>query len=291
MRRLALFSGKGGTGKTSLTAAFTRLAGEVVAVDCDVDAANLALLLPGADAPSTDFLSGERAVVDPDLCISCGRCLGVCRFDALGFDARGLVVSDPLKCEGCHACTYTCPTEALYMRDNLAGTWAIRRLKRGWLVHATLGVAQDNSGKLVARVRQKADALARAQGLDTVLIDGPPGIGCPVHAAMGQVHRILAVTEPTPSGEHDLVRLLDTAAHFGVPAMVAINKHDLAPDQTEHIEALCAERGVEVAGRVPFDPMVPRALARGELPLGEVVSPATDAAIRHLYDQLTRESP
>lgn len=291
MRRLALFSGKGGTGKTSLTAAFTRLAGDVVAVDCDVDAANLALLLPGADAPATDFLSGERAVVDQDACISCGRCLGVCRFDALGFDGLGQVVVDPLKCEGCRACTHVCPPDAIHMHDNLAGTWATRRLEQGWLVHATLGIAQDNSGKLVAKVRQEADALAAAQGLDTILIDGPPGIGCPVHAAMGQVHRILAITEPSPSGEHDLVRILDTAAHFGVPAMVAINKHDLSPEWTERIEAMCAARGVEGAGRVPFDERVPLALARGELPLGEVVSPATDAAIRHLYAQLTRESP
>jgi len=289
MRRLAIFSGKGGTGKTSLVAAFTHLHSRVVAADCDVDAANLALLLPGRDEPDRAFFSGKKARVLDDLCSACGECVSTCRFGALDWTADGGVAVDRLACEGCEVCARVCPFEAIALDDNQAGVWTRRSLDgevgARWLVHATLGVAQDNSGKLVSRVRAEADALAAAHDIDTVLIDGPPGIGCAVHAAMGQVDRILVVTEPTPSGEHDLVRLLETAAQFDVPACVAINKHDLSERGSAAIVATCRRWGVEVIGWIPFDPAVPRALARGEVPLGHAVDPVTDAAIRAVWER------
>ena len=293
MQRLAVFSGKGGTGKTTLVAAFARLTERVVAADCDVDAANLALLLPGVDEPSRPFMSGQKAQVQDELCLSCGKCIPHCRFGALGWVSSVEVAVAPLACEGCEVCVQVCPGESILMLPNQAGTWTRRALAAshapdaGWLVHAELGVAQDNSGKLVTEVRSQADALARTHGIETVLIDGPPGIGCAVHAAMGQVSRILVVTEPTPSGEHDLLRLLETARQFHVPACVAINKHDLSPGGAAAIEAACAARGIEVIGRVPFDAAVPAALARGEVPLGAAVAPETDAAIRALWERFS----
>jgi len=296
MERLAVFSGKGGTGKTTLVAAFAHLAERVVAADCDVDAANLALLLPGPDEPARPFVSGQKARVVQDLCLSCGQCLPYCRFGALSWVSSLDVAVDPLACEGCGVCVTQCPGEAIEQLPNQAGTWTRRALAgthapdAGWLVHAALGVAQDNSGKLVAQVRAEADALAAAHGIDTVLIDGPPGIGCAVHAAMGQVSRILVVAEPTPSGDHDLARLLETAAQFQVPACVAVNKHDLSARGTAAIAATARSFGVEVIAHIPFDPGVPRALARGEVPLGARVAPETDAAIRALWERFSRES-
>lgn len=295
MQRLAVFSGKGGTGKTTLVAAFAHLSARIVAADCDVDAANLALLLPGDDEPPRPFFAGLKARVVEELCIGCGDCIPHCRFGALGWVSDLEVEVDPLACEGCKVCALVCPGEAFAFDDNQAGVWTRRALSAthdpdaGWLVHAALGVAQDNSGKLVARVRAEADALAKAHDIDTVLIDGPPGIGCAVHAALAQVSRILVVTEPTPSGEHDLLRLLETAAQFRVPGCVAINKFDLSPTGTAAIEAACAARGVEVIGRIPFDAAVPMALARGEVPLGERVAPDTDAAIRALWRRFSLE--
>jgi MinD superfamily P-loop ATPase len=280
-----VFSGKGGTGKTTLVACFAELAGPAVAVDCDVDAANLKLLMAGEDIHREAFLAGRLATIDPDRCLGCNACAAACRFEAIEQGELGPTVQ-PLSCEGCGVCAIVCPSPStIHFHDKLAGHWMRRISGDTLLVHASLGVAQDNSGKLVARVRQEAAQWADRQGLGTILVDGPPGIGCPVHAAMGGIDRLLAVSEPTPSGLHDLERLLGLAAHFGLPAVTVVNKWDLAPSLTRTIEQVCAELGVPSAGRIPFDPAVPRMLAQGALPLTAPAQPETVAAIERCWQR------
>jgi len=287
MRTLAVFSGKGGTGKTTLVACFAQLAGRAVAVDCDVDAANLNLLLPGEDIDREPFLAGRKAIVDEAACLGCGACASACRFDAL-LPGQGAWSVDPMACEGCGVCSLVCPAQdVIHYRANLAGHWMRRRSGSTLLVHAALGVAQDNSGKLVAKVRKEAADWADREGVPLVLVDGPPGIGCPVHAAMGQLERILVVTEPTPSGLHDLARMLRLAQHFGVPCSVAINKWDLAPSLTQSIEDACKTWSVPIAGRIPFDPAVPRLLAQRLLPLQEPVGEMTIDAIGDCWSRFS----
>lgn len=290
MRQLVVLSGKGGTGKTTLAACLARLAGRVVIADADVDAPDLALVLPGEDGPAEPFVAGRRAVIRPERCLVCGACEAVCRFGAVRTDgAGGALVAprvDPLACEGCGACAQVCLADAVRFRDNLAGVWRVRRIPEGWLVRAALGVAQDNSGKLVTRVREEARRIAAAEGVDLILVDGPPGIGCPVHAALVGADDLLAVTEPTPAGEHDLQRLLRLAQHFAVPVHVVVNKWDLAPALTERLERLCADSGATVVGRIPFDPGVPRALAHARLPLDPPAAAATRAAVRAIAGRL-----
>jgi MinD superfamily P-loop ATPase len=280
VKQLVVISGKGGTGKTSIVASLAFLSAwqtPVATADCDVDAANLALLLPGEDIRTEPFWSGRRAKIDADSCMLCGLCAEQCRAAAIHIE--DLAVVDPLACEGCGVCELVCPEEAVSFVDNQAGVWMERRTTFGPLIHAALGIAQDNSGKLVAQVREEARTVAERDGIDLVLVDGPPGIGCPVHASLTGCDLALVVTEPTPSGEHDLERVLELLDHFRVPATVLINKHDLSPEFTARIEALAKRAGTQVVGKLPFSPEVPRALARGELPLAveAVAAPLAEA--------------
>ncbi len=271
MRQLVVISGKGGTGKTSVVASLAHLAaaeaaGPVVTADCDVEASNLAIVLSGRERAREPFISGRRAVVAPDRCTACGACEEHCRFDGVAVEGDVATV-DRLACEGCGVCALVCPEDAIRFEDNQAGWLLESDTALGPLVHARLGVAQDRSGKLVAAVRSRAREAAERAGAPWLLIDGPPGIGCPVHAALTGCDLVLVVTEPTPSGEHDLLRVLDLVDHFRMRAAVLINKHDLAPDVSRRIEDLAARRGAPVVGRIPFDPVIPRALAGGVLPL------------------------
>jgi MinD superfamily P-loop ATPase len=263
MRQITLISGKGGTGKTSLAGAFVRLSGRCVAVDADVDAANLALLLPGEDAAWRPFESGRRAVIDPERCSACGACLEACRFSALSETATG-VESDPLRCEGCGACAQVCDEHAVSFRANRAGSWTTRSTRWGRLVHASLGVAQDSSGRLVAHLRREARQLAAREAVDWVLIDGPPGIGCPAHAAITGVDGVVVVTEPTEAGVHDLARALALADHFGLPAGVVLNKCDLNAEASRRVETVASRWRAPLLGTIPFDPRLPRLLGRME---------------------------
>lgn len=225
------------------------------------------LLLAGEDQEEKPFFAGQRARIDPVTCTACGACLSACRFRAIACTG-GTYEVDPLACEGCGVCGLVCPSpRTITFAENQVGTWAMRRFDHGWLVHARLGIAQDSSGKLVALLRRQAEGLGERSHAPILLVDGPPGIGCPVHAAMGGVDLVVAVTEPSASGEHDLLRLLDLAHHFQRRAVVVLNKADLAPDVSRRLESVCAGRGVAVVGRIPFDPEVPRLLARGALPL------------------------
>lgn len=290
MKRLAIFSGKGGTGKTTLAASLTELAPKAVAADCDVDAANLALLLHGDDEAIRPFFAGQKATIDPDRCAGCGLCEARCRFDAIEWDdstsAFRVVTA---ACEGCGVCGMVCPSSGtITFSDNQAGTWTRRQLgDKHALVHAELGVAQDNSGKLVAVVREEAEKMADEADVPLIIIDGPPGIGCPVHAAIGRVDLAVAVTEPTVSGERDLERFLDTAKHFEVPAAVVINKWDLSPKGADRIAEVCKARGIDVIGRIPFDEAMPRMLAKGQVPLTTPASDVTRAAFAAIWDEVS----
>jgi len=258
MKEIVVLSGKGGTGKTTIVASFAALAKNKVLCDCDVDAADLHLLLKPKMKETHEFRSGQTAIIDEKLCTSCGLCEEVCRFEAIK-DYK----PDPTACEGCGFCWRVCPENAITMEENLAGHWYISETKYGPLVHARLGIAQENSGKLVNVVRQNARSIGQKEGLEYIITDGPPGIGCPVISSLSGANLALLVTEPTLSGMHDLERVIGVCRHFGVPALVCINKYDLNEDNTCQIERYCLEQGIEVAAKLPFDNIVTESLING----------------------------
>jgi MinD superfamily P-loop ATPase len=260
MKEIVVVSGKGGTGKTTIVASLAALAKSKVMVDCDVDAADLNLLLQPTAQEKQVFWSGQKAVIDQEKCTQCGICEDVCRFNAI----KEFQV-DPISCEGCGLCYHICPDEAVIMEENLAGSWFVSETKYGPLVHARLGIAQENSGKLVTTVRKQARALAEEQGLDLILSDGPPGIGCPVISSISGVNLAVVVTEPTLSGIHDLERVIGVCRHFAVPVMVCINKYDLNEDNTRQIKDYCNDQSIDVAVKIPYDNVVTEALIRGLL--------------------------
>lgn len=278
MQELVIISGKGGTGKTSLTAAFAALAQPVALADCDVDAADLHLMLRPRIRQREEFRSGATAVIDAERCVQCGACRAACRFDAI--DAAFVV--DPLACEGCRVCLYACPVQAVTMAENVCGEWFVSDTDYGVMAHAALGVAAENSGKLVATVRQQAKRIAAEEGRDLILIDGSPGIGCPVISSIAGASLVCVVTEPTLSGLHDLRRVIDLTAHFNIPATVCVNKADINPAMTAQIAAYCAERALPVAGTLPYDPLITEAVIR-QKPVTEL---APDAAISRLIQQM-----
>ena len=280
MKELVVLSGKGGTGKTTIVASFAALAKNKVLVDCDVDAADLHLLLQPTVNRSEEFWSGQAAVIDKSFCTGCGVCEQVCRSNAI----ENFTV-DPIPCEGCGFCFHVCPEKTIRMKDSLAGHWFISDTKYGPLVHARLGIAEDNSGKLVALVRQQAKALAQEQNLNYILSDGPPGIGCPVISALSGANLALLITEPTLSGMHDLERAIGVCHHFGVPALVCINKHDINEENTSNTEIFCRDMGVEVISKLPFDNVVTEALVQG-LPVVEYSSNGIATEIEALWKRV-----
>jgi len=282
MKEAVVLSGKGGTGKTSIVASLAALAKSKVMVDCDVDAADLYLLLQPAAQERQEFWSGQVAFINEERCTQCGLCQEVCRFEAIE-DFK----VDPVSCEGCSFCYHICPEEAITMKENLSGHWFISETRYGPLVHARLGVAQENSGKLVAVVRQRAKLIAEGQGLDYILSDGPPGIGCPVISSLSGVNLAVIVTEPTLSGIHDLDRVIGVCHHFNVPVMVCINKYDLNEDNTHQIESYCRSLGIEVVSRIPFDNVVTEALIRG-LPVVEYSQNRVTQEVRKLWRAISR---
>jgi len=258
MEEILVLSGKGGTGKTSIVGSLAALAEKKVLADCDVDAADLHLLLSPSVKQETEFWSGQVARIDRDKCTECFLCEDLCRFDAI----EDFTV-DPVSCEGCGFCSHICPVDAINMEENMAGHWFISDTRFGTLVHARLGIAQENSGKLVAQVRQQARKIAEEQGMDYTISDGPPGIGCPVISSLSGVNLALLVTEPTLSGIHDLERVVEVCRHFGVPTVVCINKYDINEENTRKIEDYCNSRDIRVASKIPFDNAVTEALVRG----------------------------
>lgn len=258
VRELVVLSGKGGTGKTSVTASFAVLAGKSVLVDCDVDAADLHLLLSPEVQEQHAFFSGNEAIIRQADCTGCGDCYSLCNFDAIIKNGDKFQV-DPVACEGCGVCVRFCPVHAIDFPERQCGAWMISDTRCGLMVHAQLGVAAENSGKLVSTVREQAWAVAVDKRIKLIISDGPPGIGCPVIASLSGVSMALVVTEPTVSGLHDLQRVLALARHFSVPAAVCVNKWDINPQQTERIEAAARSAGAEVLPRIRFDRSVTQA--------------------------------
>ena len=287
MKELAILSGKGGTGKTSLTAAFASLSEHMILCDADVDAADLHLLMEPDVQQRTDFVAGNEAVIDPDRCTQCGLCKDLCRFDAILFDTvPDRFEVDPIACEGCGVCHDLCPEQAIDFPQKTCGEWYISDTRFGPMVHARLGIAEENSGRLVALVRQETQKIVSEKKIDLVLTDGPPGIGCPVIASIGQSSAVLIVAEPTVSGRHDMERVARLAAHFKVPAMVCINKYDLNPDQTEAIEAFAGMNDIAVTGRIPFDPAFTRSMIEKKTVIETDDMSPVSLAIKSVWDRV-----
>ena len=280
MKEVLIISGKGGTGKTSIVGSFAVLADNKVMADCDVDAADLHLLLNPTVINDNEFRSGQVAVIDSEKCTECGLCENLCRFDAIGN-----YKVNPIACEGCGFCSHICPVDAISMKENMAGRWYISDSKYGLLVHAKLGIAQENSGKLVTLVKQQAKQIAERDNLDYIITDGPPGIGCPVISSLSGVNLALLVTEPTLSGIHDLERALGLCSHFNVPSIVCINKYDINEDNTTQIEKYCREQGIPVAVKIPFDNIVTEALVNG-LPVVEYSQGTVAKEISNLWHSI-----
>ncbi len=289
MKQLVILSGKGGTGKTTVAAALAHLASRefpIVLADADVDAANLELVLDPAKQETQDFTGGKSAVIDPAECTACGVCYDVCRFEAVipGDEAYRV---DSLACEGCAACHYQCPANAIRMEEQRDGQWFRSDTRFGPLFHAHLFAGQENSGKLVTLVKQQARLLGQDTGAALLVVDGPPGIGCPVISASSGMDLALHVVEPTVSGMHDLERILATTDHFGVQSLVAINKADLNPARSDGIAAFCAERGVELVGRIPYDTVVTEAMVQGRPVTEHTDGPVTEA-LRDVWEQVKK---
>jgi MinD superfamily P-loop ATPase len=261
---ITILSGKGGTGKTSVTAAFASLAGNTVFCDCDVDAADLHLILKPDIHSTHPFVSGSKAIIDPALCSGCGLCAEVCRFDAVLQNGDNTFYIDPLLCEGCKLCSRLCPDQAIRIEDSLNNFWYISSTRFGTLVHAHMMPGEENSGKLVATIRGKAREIATENNISRIINDGPPGIGCPVIASLSGVHKVLLVAEPSVSGLHDALRLTELTRKFGIPTSAVINKWDLNPELSQKLEEELKAESIEVIGKIPFDPTFTDAMIAGQ---------------------------
>ncbi len=282
MNELVILSGKGGTGKTSLIASFAVLAGgSLVTADCDVDAPDLHFLLQPQIQEKHEFIGSKLASIDLDLCSRCGLCSEHCRFEAIGDD----FTVDGLACEGCGLCVHVCPQCAVSMKDVVSGHWFRSITRCGPMVHARLGFGEANSGKLVSKVRQESRNLAEHARADLIMVDGPPGIGCPVIASLSGASMAVIVTEPSISGLHDLERVLDVCLHFDIPAAVCVNRYDLDVTFSSRIQSLTRQRDLVFLGRVPYDPGVTRAMVHGQTVIERGRGPAEDG-IRQLWSEI-----
>jgi MinD superfamily P-loop ATPase len=287
VNELVVISGKGGTGKTSIVASIAALAGTVVIADCDVDAADLHLLLGPQVERTIPFSGGKSAEIEFDRCSGCGKCWVLCRFDAIERigAAKPVFSIDASACEGCGVCAHFCPEEAISMQDVDNGEWFISGTRHGPLVHARLRAGAENSGKLVTLVRSEANKIAREKGTDLVLIDGSPGIGCPVIASITGADLVLVVTEPTVSGVHDLKRVTALTRHFGIETAVVVNKYDINEAMTRSIEEAARTDGLSICGRVRYDRRVTEAQIEGAS-IVETDGGAVREDIEHLWDSI-----
>lgn len=281
MKELVIISGKGGTGKTTLTASFAFLAKERVMADCDVDAADLHILAHPRVMHEEDFIGGAKAAIDPQKCVGCGACSEACRFGAISED---FVVSR-LSCEGCGVCFHVCPEQAVSLKGGLNGHWFISETRFGPMVHAALLPGEENSGKLVALVRNQAKVTARKLNKSLILVDGAPGVGCPVISSITGADQVLIVTEPTLSGLHDMERAVQLAQGFRIPVSVIINKYDINREITGQIEEFSAKERALVLGRIPYDSEVIKAMVQRRCVVENGSSPAT-AAILEIWEKL-----
>jgi len=302
MKQILVISGKGGTGKTILTASFANLAKNKVMVDSDVDAADLHLILHPKIKEKHEFKGLPKAFINQEKCTGCGECAKVCRYGAvINIDVRCKMqdtryknkknnpqfLIDASSCEGCTICMHVCAVDAISMKDTISGEWYISKTKYGPMVHAKLGIAEENSGKLVSVVRQHAKSLAQEKNLDYVIIDGPPGIGCPVIASLSGVDIALVVTEPTLSGIHDMERVISVAKHFGVQVACIINKFDINLDNTKNIESWCQINNVPIIGKIPYDQSVTESIVHG-VPLVEYAENQVAYEIKNIWNTLSK---
>jgi MinD superfamily P-loop ATPase len=282
MKELVIISGKGGTGKTSIVAAFASLAVNKVLSDADVDAADLHLIMNPQATERHDFQAGHSAIINLERCTACGLCRDLCRYNAISED----YIVNRLDCEGCGVCVYFCPEKAVDFPLKTCGEWYLSETRFGPMVHARLGIAEENSGKLVTLVRQEARKMAEAKRLDLILTDGPPGIGCPVIASLGGASAALIVTEPTVAGRHDMERVAQLADFFRVPVMVCVNKADLNPDSAREIQQYAEKKGYVFLGAIPFDPVFTKAMVAGQTVIEYDNHTEAAAALRQIWQKV-----
>ena len=287
MKELVVISGKGGTGKTTVVGALAALAPDKVIADCDVDAADLHLVLGPQVQKTIGYEGSELAVIDPERCTGCGECLRVCRFGAI-LEQEGRYSIDPLSCEGCGACMHACPVGAIAMKPRLSGWVYVSSTPYGTMVHGELRPGEETSGKLVTQVKMRARELGRLEGTKLLLVDGSPGIGCPVIASLSGAHVALVVTEPSRSALHDLARVVEVARHFRARPFLVLNKADLSPGLAEEVEAYARQAGLVVLGRIPYDEGVVRAQVAGRPVVEDGDGPAA-RALRSLWEKLAAE--
>lgn len=290
MKEIVVISGKGGTGKTSIVASFAALADRIVLADCDVDAADLHLVLNPEIETREEFSGGKKASIIRELCIACDRCIEECRFDAIAYpdsEEADVPFINPIFCEGCGLCVRICPSEALSFEPAVNGEWYVSSTVHGPMVHARLGIAEGNSGKLVTLIRNKAKSIAERDQRDYIIVDGSPGIGCPVIASITGSDLVLVVTEPTLSGRHDLLRVAELTSYFRIPTLVCVNKWDLNAEITEQIEEEARKLGVTVAGRIRYDTAITRAQIARTNVIEYTGSSAGD--ITSLWDTVAKE--
>lgn len=256
---IAVISGKGGTGKSSISAAFATLNGHVVLADCDVDAANLFLLFDPSHEEEQVYIAGHKAVIDYTICTACRLCVDYCRFDAIAVQNDKVIISET-SCDGCFLCSRICPENAIEMVPNNKSRMFSGSFRKGKMVYGRLAPGEENSGKLVSMVREKAQETAEKNGLDIIILDGPPGIGCPVISTITGVDKVVIVTEPTISGLHDMQRTLGVVGKFNLRVYVIINKADINPYMSQQIEKYCMANGIVIAGFLPFDPLITKAM-------------------------------
>ncbi|MCB2183609.1 MAG: P-loop NTPase [Desulfobulbaceae bacterium] len=286
MKEILVLSGKGGTGKTSITGSLAYLMRNTVLVDCDVDAADLHLILSPEVREKNEFWSGVEAVIDQSLCTGCGTCSELCQFQAITLEEKAQI--RPFSCEGCGVCAEFCPEDAIRLKEKNCGNWFLSDTQFGPMVHARLGIGEENSGKLVSLVKKQARHVAEKRKADWILVDGPPGIGCPVIASMSGAGFSLLVTEPTKSGLHDLMRVVQLSRHFKIPSGVCINKWDLHPDFCKEIEQACSEENIPVLGKVPFDKKAVESIIHGK-PLVQFAPDSAGAtAIIELWEKIEK---
>lgn len=280
IKELIVISGKGGTGKTTLVSSLAALADDFVLADCDVDAPDLHLILDPDNYQSEPFYT-QVAVKDEERCNNCGKCLTHCRFGAIGEDYS----IDHLACEGCGVCAFVCPEEAISMEEEVSGHSYLSTTRYGPMAHAELGPGGEASGQLVTRVKEDARDLATEEDKGLILVDGSPGIGCPVIASLSNADLALIVTEPTQSGIHDLERIAGVAEHFGVRSLVCINKSDLSETNTEEIENFASQKGIQMVGRIPYDRQIVEAMVNGKS-IVEYTKGETVRAIGEVWDNV-----
>ena len=283
MRQITVLSGKGGTGKTTITASFAVLAKKAVVADCDVDAPDLHMLLHPEIIETQEFKGSKLAVIDEARCIKCGLCREKCKFNAI---TENFAI-DSFSCEGCGVCAIVCPTNAITLTERVSGHAYISKTKYGFMAHAMLSPSEANSGKLVTLVRQNAKILAEKENCNFIIVDGPPGIGCPVIASVTGVDAGLVVTEPTMSGIHDLKRALQLLKHFNVQPFVCVNTYDINKDNAEKIESFCKENGIDVIGKIPFNPIVTEAMVNGKTIIEYSPRSAVAKEIEGIWEKLS----